>query len=342
MLAAASELPPASVAGRQRFTAIALLIGLAVTWLVVVAPVSLAIAALFLCAGPHNWMEARYILSRLPSRAGPFLAFMALGATGVLALAVTATLLPTVARITPFGAGADDSVLVFCAVVWNLALVAWIAAMLNVRAAQKPVRDWWWVAPAALLLGAAMCVRPFAWSLALVYLHPLVAFLILDRELRARRRDLRPAFHALLAVVPLLIGILWWQLHDAPPLPGVGDDALTMRIVRNAGGDTANGVPMHFLVATHVLLETLHYAVWLLAIPMVAIRGRLWRLTAIPVAARSAVWRRGIGVGLAVSACLVVALWAAFTQNYVATRDLYFTLSIIHVLAEAPLLIRLL
>jgi hypothetical protein len=307
-----------------------------------VAPVSAAIAMLFLCAGPHNWMEARYMVSRLPSRAGPFLAFMTLGGAGVVVLAVTATLLPAVARLTPFGEPADSSTLAFCAVLWNLALVAWVAALLKVRAAQKPVRDWWWVAPAALLLGAAMCVRPFAWSLALVYLHPLVAFIILDRELRARRRDLRPAFHAVLGAIPLLIGVLWWQLHDAPALPGVGEDALTMRIVRNAAGDLTAGAPMHFLVATHVLLETLHYAVWLLAIPVVALRGRPFRLATIPVAARSVSWRRAIRIGLGVSAVLVLVLWVAFTRDYVATRDLYFTLSIVHVLAEAPLLIRLL
>ena len=61
-----------------------------------------------------------------------------------------------------------------------------------------------------------------------------------------------------------------------------------------------------------------------------------------PVAMRSVAWRRSIQIALGVSACLVVALWAAFTHNQVAARDLYFTLAIFHVLAEAPLLIRLL
>ena len=36
----------------------------------------------------------------------------------------------------------------------------------------------------------------------------------------------------------------------------------------------------------------------------------------------------------------VVVLWAAFIVDYAVTRDIYFTLAIIHVLAEIPFLIR--
>ena len=31
-------------------------------------PIGVSIVAVFLCAGPHNWVEARYFLSRLPAR----------------------------------------------------------------------------------------------------------------------------------------------------------------------------------------------------------------------------------------------------------------------------------
>ena len=42
--------------------------------------------------------------------------------------------------------------------------------------------------------------------------------------------------------------------------------------------------------------------------------------------------------------CLLVSLvlWAGFLSNYPLTRDIYFTVAMLHVLAEAPFLLRLL
>lgn len=37
---------------------------------------------------------------------------------------------------------------------------------------------------------------------------------------------------------------------------------------------------------------------------------------------------------------LVIVLWAGFLANYPLTRDVYFTLAMLHVLAEVPLLLR--
>jgi hypothetical protein len=39
---------------------------------------------------------------------------------------------------------------------------------------------------------------------------------------------------------------------------------------------------------------------------------------------------------------VVGLLWLGFTIDYSTTRDIYFTLSIAHVLAEAPFLLRML
>ena len=47
--------------------------------------------------------------------------------------------------------------------------------------------------------------------------------------------------------------------------------------------------------------------------------------------------RRDLIAGAA--ACLF--LWAGFALDYAGTRELYFTFAIVHVLAEAPFLIRL-
>src|SRR5438132_671850 len=94
---------------------------------------------------------------------------------------------------------------------------------------------------AALLAGSAplgfsialVWLIPQAWDLALVYLHPCVALIFLDRELARRNHAWKRAYRCCLAAVPLLLAFLWWKLADTPSLPG--DDALTVRITRHAG-----------------------------------------------------------------------------------------------------------
>jgi hypothetical protein len=139
--------------------------------------------------------------------------------------------------------------------------------------------------------------------------------------------------------VPLLLGVLWWKLADAPPLPGT--DALSVRIARHAGGEILEGVSTHLLVSTHTFLEMLHYSVWLLAIPLIGgLRGAPWQLRGVPLARRSFRWR-GVVVGiLAAGLAMVLVLWACFVADYPTTRDVYFTVAMLHVLAEVPFLLR--
>src|SRR6266446_3839798 len=49
-------------------------------------PIQFSIVSVFLCAGPHNWVEARYFLSRLPARWGRLRSYFVLGFAGVLLL----------------------------------------------------------------------------------------------------------------------------------------------------------------------------------------------------------------------------------------------------------------
>jgi hypothetical protein len=84
----------------------------------------------------------------------------------------------------------------------------------------------------------------------------------------------------------------------------------------------------------------LHYGVWVVAIPLVGLRAAPWRLTGVPLARRSPAWR-GVVVGiLAAGAVVVLVLWAAFLADYPTTRDIYFTVALLHVLAEVPFLLR--
>src|SRR2546422_8359209 len=49
-------------------------------------PIQFSIVSVFLCAGPHNWVEARYFLSRLPARWGRLQAYFLFGFAGVFTL----------------------------------------------------------------------------------------------------------------------------------------------------------------------------------------------------------------------------------------------------------------
>jgi hypothetical protein len=133
------------------------------------------------------------------------------------------------------------------------------------------------------------------------------------------------------------------MLAGAPALPGEEDnDALVTRIVRHAGAGAIPGLSAHLMVALHTFLEMLHYSIWLVAIPLVGFRSTPWRLKGVPLANRSFAWKRFIGIGLLASAGIVVILWICFLVDYPVTRDVYFTVATLHVLAEVPFLLRML
>jgi hypothetical protein len=298
------------------------------------APLPFSIVTVFLFAGPHNWLEFRYFLTRLPARWGRLRGFFVLAFAGMFGLtAAFAALLWLGER-----SAIDDDLWRHGYALLNTALLLWIALLVHLRSRQNPRRDWGWVWPAAFVLIALAWLAPPLWGLALVYLHPLMAFWLLDRELRRSRPEWRPAFHACLACLPLVLAALWWRLADSPPLPG--EDELTRRITRHAGAAVLEGLSSHLLVATHTFLEMLHYGVWVVAMPLVGLRAAPWRLEAVPLARRSPAWRRGLGVTLALGLGVVVALWVCFLADYPTTRTVYFAAALLHVLAEVPFLLR--
>lgn len=299
-------------------------------------PLTFSIVTVFLFAGPHNWIEFRYFLARMPARWGKLRGFFLFAFGGVLAL--TAAFVGMRWLAPPWGWYGTG--LLTLAAVWNTLLVGWIAVLVHLRSRQNPRRDWSWTVPVALGLVALSWLWPRLWGLGLVYLHPLMALWILDRELGRSRPAWRRGYHACLLALPLLLAVLWWRLAGAAPLPDEASDPLTLRITWHAGGGLLRGVPTHLLVATHTFLEMIHYGVWLVAIPLVGIRAAPWRLDRVPMARRSWGWRAALAGALAVSAAVVLVLWACFVVDYAVTRDVYFTVALVHVLAEVPFLLR--
>ena len=297
-------------------------------------PIGFSIAIVFLFAGPHNWLEARYFMTRMPARWGRLRGFFMLGIGGVVALAATMIAIPTIAAA--LGDGRETWLVLLAA--WNSALVLWAAALASIRRRQNPRRQWPWLWPTALALVSAAWLWPVGWGIGLVYLHPLLALAFLDAEIGRRRPDLRLAYRWCLLAVPAALGLLALRLGGAADLPGV--DVLTAQITRHAGAGVVPHVSTHFLVAAHTFLEMLHYATWCVALPLLAVGSRPWQLAGVPLARRSAAWRAGLVAVLVTGGLVVAAFWAGFLIDYPLTRSLYFTVALVHVLAEVPFLLR--
>jgi hypothetical protein len=139
--------------------------------------------------------------------------------------------------------------------------------------------------------------------------------------------------------LPLLLAAILWQLSRTPSL--ADDNGLFWRITQHAGAELLPNVSSHMLVSTHVFLEMLHYGVWIVALPLIGATGAVWKLNSIPVANHKRGFPKLIGGILIFSLFVVAVLWFGFSFNYTATRDIYFTVAIAHVLAEAPFLLRM-
>ena len=299
-------------------------------------PLGASIATIFVFAGVHNFMEFRYFAARMPVRWGRSRLYYSIGIGGVLLLAA--------AYITLYFSSGNWlwsleswTVLTAC---WNTSFVIWLAVLVYLRGRQRPRSDWSWAFPLAFLLVALAWLVPQCWSLSLVYIHPLVAMWFLDRQMRRTKPEWLNAYRVGLASIPVILIFLWFALAGQPDLPS--DTNLFWRITQHAGSEILPGISSRLLVATHVFLESIHYFVWVLLIPLIDLRAVPWKLKNIPLFAN----RRGLPklviAALSISTLIVIALWFGFAIDYTRTRDIYFAFAIAHVLAEFPFLIKML
>jgi len=100
-------------------------------------------------------------------------------------------------------------------------------------------------------------------------------------------------------------------------------------------------VSSHMLVSLHVFLEMLHYGVWIIALPLIGATGAVWNVKTIPLAQHPRGFPKLIATVMVLSFFIVALLWLGFSVNYSVTRDVYFTVAMAHVLAEAPFLLRM-
>lgn len=298
-------------------------------------PVGVSVAAVFLFAGPHNWFEARYILGRLPARTGKLWSFFLVSFFGIVGLTVWFAALPWLYEVPLFGGYTSEVVSA-----WTSALVLWIATLVWMRSRTAPRFDGSWVWAAACGLVAVAWLVPWVLPVAMVYIHPLIALWLLGRELRRSRRHWLPAYRATLLAMPVLFAGLVFTLWNAEDLPGT--DPLTVAITQHSGEKYIPWVSNRLLVTAHTFLELVHYGVWVVLMPLVGLKSAPWDTTAIPAARRGGNWKRGVIALLAFGLLVTGVLWVAFLTDYTTTRSVYFTVALLHVLAEAPFLLRML
>jgi hypothetical protein len=301
-------------------------------------PLQFSIATVFLFAGPHNWFELRYFLMRLPARFGRSRNFFVVAFAGIGFLTFTYLSLPAL-----YYAGLwSGSNWIMMIGVWNTLLLLWIATLVWLRAKQNRRRGWIsvaaWTWPVAFAICSINWVAPEIFSLAVVYLHPVVALWFLDRHLRRTRPEWLRAYRRCLALLPFVVVGICWTLASAPVL--ANDNGLAWRITQHAGAEILPRVSSHLLVSLHVFLEMLHYGVWLIALPLIGARNNIWDVKAIPLFRHPRGFPRLILATLVVGLLLIALLWFGFVIDYSATRDVYFAVAIAHVLAEVPFLLR--
>jgi len=290
-------------------------------------PLQVSIVTVFLFAGPHNWFEFRYFLMRLPARFGRSRNFFVTAFAGLGFLTVTYVSLPFIYEDASWSSETWLTVLAM----WNTLLLAWLAVLIRLRGKQKRTSEWTWTIPVALALAAFNWLGPEFFSLALVYVHPLVALWFLDRQLKRARPEWLQTYRRCLCLVPVILGVMIWRLAQTTAL--ADDNGLFWRITQHSGAQLLPHVSSHLLVSVHLFLEMLHYGVWIFALPLLA--PRFWDFGLKPKGfSRLAL--------LAVGLVAVGILWVGFATDYAQTRDLYFTIAIAHVLAEAPFLLKML
>src|SRR6266478_3021356 len=169
-------------------------------------PLQLSVVTVFLFAGPHNWFELRYFLMRLPVRFGNSRNFFLTAFVGIALLTLTYVSLPLLYR---FGFWTNEAWSMVIAG-WNTLLLFWLGLLVWLRGQQKVGRNWSWVLPIVLALSSLNWMAPEFFSLAIVYLHPLVALWFLDRHLRRTRPAWLRAYRRCLCLLPLLLVVIVW------------------------------------------------------------------------------------------------------------------------------------
>jgi hypothetical protein len=272
---------------------------------------------------------------RLPVRFGKSRNFFLTAFAGLGVLTLTYVSLPLLYNAAWWSDEAWSTVIAS----WNSLFLFWLVLLVWLRAQQKPRANWTWTIPLAVALCSLNWYWPDLFSLAIVYVHPLIALWFLDRHLSRTRPEWLRTYRRCLCVLPFVLVGMVWQLSQTVTLSD--SNGLFWRITQHSGAELLPQVSSHMLVSVHLFLEMLHYAVWIVALPLIGASARVWDVKTVPIARHARGFPQLVAGLLVIALAAVVFLWLSFSIDYSTTRDVYFTIAIAHVLAEAPFLLRM-
>lgn len=356
--------------------ACACLSALLASWL----PLQVSVVTVFLFAGPHNWFELRYFLMRLPVRFGKSRNFFLTAFAGIAGLTMIYVALPVLYAFGFWPDNAWPTILASWNTLLLLWLA--LLVRLRGKQKLKSDWSWTvpvalglcslnWLTPEFFSL-ALVYAHP------LVALWFLDRHLRRTRPawLRAYRRSLclLPLLLAgmvwQLSRTPALAddnGLFWriTQHAGAQLLPGVSSHVLVaVHVFLEMLHYCVWLVALPLIARPQMTLGTqlsVRREDWddssptLLSDPVNGEDGRNRESTrktnrwtrfrvakTVPVARHPRGFPKLVATALGLGVFLVAVLWFGFSVDYATTRDVYFTVAIAHVLAEAPFLLKML
>ncbi len=321
---------PANVDGRKIFAAASIFLVVASVLLAGLSPVLFSVAIVVVFGAPHNWVEFRYVLSRLPSRLGPFRGFFLTSFIGAILLCITEIVMMFLVQENAISVALARQLVL----IWNEFLILWIFA-LSFSRYPKSLKE------TALIGGSLTAIMtepgslpPQVFTLAIVYVHPAVGLWIFERELRRTRKSWLKTYHLCMLTVPaaVLLLIFW--------LSGTTYDAAYARSLSelsgNVGTNLFKSASPAVLLAVYGFLQMVHYGVWVFAMPLATRSWERWRFDRLPALKNRLIVRTLCGYVFGLGAVALCAFWVGFKLDYASTMNLYVFLSTLHVLAEVP------
>ena len=90
------------LSSRHLFAAATVTLATGEAFLAGCGPLGFSIVTVFLFAGPHNWIELRYFMARMPGRWGRLRGYFLLSFAGILGLTASFAVLPWLAQTGPW------------------------------------------------------------------------------------------------------------------------------------------------------------------------------------------------------------------------------------------------
>lgn len=222
-----------------------------------------------------------------------------------------------------------------CLLAWNQCLIVWVLALCYFRYQRrisKPIAVF--ASVHAILLTIANLLSPPIFTGTMLFLHPLVGLWILEREIRRTRKTWLNSYHWCLLSIPIAVLGLFLFLNGVPP--DTENSQTLTRLSGNPGNMLFADASPAMMLSIYAFLQMVHYAIWVVAMPIVSQSWKRWRLDFMPALRNRAKLQAMVRIGFAMSGLAVICLWIGFKLDYTATLDFYVLLSTLHVLSEVP------